>query len=66
MAKYSYKCENCETISTDSHQMGEDIPNVIVCPACGATAERFIQPVQITYNGKGWTRDRVNNDRGKR
>jgi putative FmdB family regulatory protein len=52
MPLYEYECEGCG-MRFERRQHMEDEP-VRVCPECGGTVHRLIQPVGIIFKGSGF------------
>lgn len=52
MARYDYKCTSCEKVFEVEHPMSEH-PDV-VCPTCGAPAERVFAASGIHFEGHGF------------
>lgn len=52
MARYDYHCPACDRIFEVEHPMGAH-PDV-VCPACGAAAERHFGASGIVFKGSGF------------
>ena len=52
MPLYEYECENCG-VRFERRQHMEDEP-VDVCPECGGSVHRLIQPVGIIFKGSGF------------
>ena len=52
MPLYEYQCEGCG-VRFERRQHMEDEP-VRVCPECGGTVHRLIQPVGIIFKGSGF------------
>lgn len=59
MARYDYKCPQCETVFEVEHPMSER-PKV-VCPTCGTEAQRVFTATGIHFEGRGF----YNTDRRK-
>lgn len=52
MARYDYRCTSCGSVFEVEHPMSER-PD-IVCPSCGAAAERVFEPSGISFKGSGF------------
>lgn len=52
MARYDYRCPSCEAVFEVEHPMSEH--PVIICPDCGAQAERVFSPSGIRLVGSGF------------
>ncbi|MBQ6394940.1 MAG: hypothetical protein IJH87_01145 [Atopobiaceae bacterium] len=52
MARYDYKCTECGKVFEVEHRMSER-PRV-VCPDCGAPAERVFRSYAIEFKGSGF------------
>ena len=54
--KYLYKCDKHSThIFELEFPMGDDNPDIVICPTCYYTAKRYIGTMPaIKYNGTGW------------
>jgi putative FmdB family regulatory protein len=52
MPLYEYECEDCG-VRFERRQHMSDEP-VTVCPECGGTVHRLIQPVGIIFKGSGF------------
>jgi putative FmdB family regulatory protein len=52
MPLYEYQCEDCG-VRFERRQHMNDEP-VTVCPECGGTVHRLIQPVGIIFKGSGF------------
>ena len=52
MARYDYKCTGCGEVFEVEHPMSET-PEV-VCPACGAPAEKVFSVSSIKFEGSGF------------
>jgi putative FmdB family regulatory protein len=52
MARYDYRCSACGDVFEVEHPMGEK--PAIVCPQCGAPAERVFDASGITFTGTGF------------
>jgi len=52
MPLYEYECESCG-VRFERRQHMEDEP-VKVCPECGGSVHRLIQPVGIIFKGSGF------------
>ena len=52
MARYDYRCTACGAVFEVEHPMSER-PNV-VCPSCGAPAERVFSASGIHFEGHGF------------
>jgi putative FmdB family regulatory protein len=52
MPLYEYECEGCG-VRFERRQRMEDEP-VRVCPECGGSVHRLIQPVGIIFKGSGF------------
>lgn len=60
MPVYEYQCENCQ-FRFEKFQRFSEGP-VTVCPNCGGTVRRVIQPVGVIFKGSGFY---VTDNRGK-
>lgn len=64
MARYDYKCTDCDTVFEVEHPMSEH--PLIHCPKCGAKAERVFSPSGIVFSGSGfYNTDQRNSSSGK-
>ena len=52
MARYDYKCPQCETQVEVEHPMSEH--PTIHCPSCGAEAQRVFSTSGIVFEGHGF------------
>lgn len=52
MARYDYRCTNCDTTFEVEHPMSAH-PQV-TCPSCGAPAERVFSTYGIDLKGSGF------------
>lgn len=52
MARYDYRCTDCDTIFEVEHPMGEH-PEV-TCPSCGKPAEQVFNTYGIEFKGSGY------------
>jgi len=52
MPTYEYKCDECGIVF-DRFQHFSDDP-LKICPECGGSVRRVIQPVGIIFKGKGF------------
>ena len=52
MPLYEYQCEDCG-VRFERRQHMSDEP-VTVCPECGGTVHRLVQPVGIIFKGSGF------------
>ncbi len=59
MARYDYKCPQCETVFEVEHPMSER--PTITCPTCGEVAQRVFSATGIHFEGHGF----YNTDRRK-
>lgn len=60
MPVYEYECENC-SLRFEKMQRFSDDP-VRLCPDCGGSVHRVIQPVGVIFKGSGFY---VTDNRGK-
>ena len=63
MARYTYRCFECEFVWTSEYPMGEAPPRE-PCPECGKllpVARKYEAP-GVVYKGKGWTTKKGSND----
>lgn len=55
MAKYDYRCAECENIQEEEHGMNEK-PEV-KCEKCGGECSKtFLASTPVHYKGPGWDR----------
>ena len=52
MARYDYRCPQCDKVFEVSHGMREH--PVVTCPDCGATCARVFDPSGIVLKGSGF------------
>ncbi|MBS5449847.1 MAG: hypothetical protein KHZ24_01335 [Coriobacteriia bacterium] len=52
MARYDYRCPNCDVVFEVSHGMMEH--PVVTCPTCGTVAQRVFDPSGIVLKGSGF------------
>ncbi|MBN2005293.1 MAG: hypothetical protein JXA21_18185 [Anaerolineae bacterium] len=60
MPLYAYQCQDCG-LTFERRQSFSEAP-ITVCPECGGTVQRLIQPVGIIFKGSGFY---VTDNRGK-
>ena len=52
MPRYEYECESCGIHFDKSQHYGDE--SLELCPECGGSVHRLIQPVGIIFKGSGF------------
>lgn len=53
MAIYEYMCKECSKITSESHDITQDVPKT-KCRHCGKVADKIISSTTFLLRGKKW------------